>query len=543
MIRQTFPDRPALQWALRILALLGAVCAMFLLARRVQAELRSDSVGCAISYADVQTLAAADGRSEQQWLDDLKHAGLAYLIVTDDAGAAAAQRAGLATGRMGDHAEAGDAFLIPEIRDDALASAALDLSGAACLACVEDLARTGLLLPANLDPDALPCPTVKTLYMMERYRAYDPDDAPYAESCNILFRAATERGMRLLILRPLMAESGIVADPGVYASLLGDLAARLAPRGLRLGAAASALEAPALHRLLLSGALLLAVCAAVLLVGMIPRLPGWLPGVLLAAGSVAAAGLGLLRPSAAMLLGSFAAAVLGGLGAALLLYAVWRDHASGQKRAIHLYISVLLRLLSLGVLTGLYVGALLSCRSYMLGFTVFRGVKAAQFAPLLAVALALALAVRVDGGSLLPTGRRRSLGIAALVVLIVLGAAVLLLRSGDAGRFVSDYELRARNALERVLFVRPRSKEMLLAVPAAALFALARKRRLPLLGILFGVLSALETVSVINSFCHIVTPVHVTLIRTLLGAGIGFVFGFIACLILSPLFRKNAKQP
>ena len=58
---------------------------------------------------------------------------------------------------------------------------------------------------------------------------------------------------------------------------------------------------------------------------------------------------------------------------------------------------------------------------------------------------------------------------------------------------------------------------------------------------MFGVLAALESVSVINSFCHIVTPVHVTLIRTLLGALIGFVIGAVLCAVLDRLLPQKTQ--
>ena len=545
MIRQAFPDRPALRWALRILALLGAVCAVLLLARRVRAELRSDRAACAICYADVQTLAAADGRDVRQWLVDLHDAGVAYLVVGEAdraSGGAAAAEAGMRLASMGAAAQAGDAFLIPEIRNGASDTAPLDLDGVSCLACVEDLSRTGLLLPPDIDPESLPCPAVKTLWSFDRYRAYRADDAPYSEPCNILFRAVTERGMRLLLLAPLEDASGVVTDPNVYKALLSDLSARLAPRGVTLGDAFSPLEPPAANRWLLAGALLLLVCAAVVLTRFaLPGLPGWFSPALLAAGAVCVLGLGLVQPALAMTLGSFAAAVLGGCGAARRLHAVWRDGESLRRGGFSLYCAVLARLLLCGVLSGLYVGALLSCRRYMLGFTVFRGVKAAQAVPLLVAALALLQAVRAERCAILPKGRHRTITLVILLLVLALGGAVLLLRSGDAGGFVSAFELRARNWLERVLYVRPRSKEMLLAVPAAALFALALRHRHALFGIVFGVCAALETVSVINSFCHIVTPLHVTLIRTALGAVIGFVLGAAALLVLELFFRKKTN--
>lgn len=543
MIRTAFPSGRALRRVFCILALIGAVCAAGLLLRRAYAELRSDRAACAVVYADVQTLAAVSGKSDDAWLDALRAAGVAFLISGGDSDYAAASEAaaragmGIASART---AHPGDAFFLPQLPETAEPAASALPGDIACLACVEDLARTGLLLPQGTDPDALPCPAVKTLCMFPRYRAFSPDDAPYSEPCNILFRAVTERGMRLLVLAPLECGGKIVGDPAVYTQLLRDLGARLRARGVTLGETFSTLDAPKTERSLLAGALLLLVCAALLLVRLVfPRLPLRLTAAALGICAAFAVLLALLRPTLAMTLGSFAAAVVGGCWGAWILARFWRAEGPYDARAFPGFCAVLLRLLLCGVLTGLYVGALLSCRRYMLGFTVFRGVKAAQALPLLAAAAALILAVRADPGPVLPRGRRRVWSILTAVLLLAAAAALLLLRSGDAGFFVSGLELRVRNWLERICFVRPRSKEMLLAVPAAALFALTKRYRRPLAGIVFGTLAALETVSVINSFCHIVTPLHVTLIRTALGALIGFVIGAVLLLLLEALLRRR----
>ncbi len=540
-----FSEKPVFSRLLLILVLIGAVCTLLLLFQRARSELASRRVACAVAYADAAALAEADGRSAELWLQDLHAAGVSYLIVRDADGPeaeAAAERSGMTRARMGDSAGSGDAFLIPAVENAALVTDTLDLTDAPALAAAEDLLRIGVLVPWDL-LDALPCPVVKTLVLFDRYRSCDHSETPYSESCNILFRAVTERGMRLLVLQPLTDPDGaVVTDPAVYTKLLSDLGERIAARGLSLGDSFSTLDAPAENRYLLSGALFLVAAAAILLVYFLfPSLPDGALTAVLAACAAAAAAAGFVRPSLSMTGGAFAAALIGGCFAAAILRAAWVSPRS-ERNLFLAYGKTLLRLLLCGLCFGLMVGGLLACRTYMLGFTVFRGVKAAQFAPLLAAAAVCIASVYRDPSAKRPTGRRRTAAIVCAAVVLAAAAALVLLRSGDAGGFVSQLETDARNWLERVLFVRPRTKEMLAAVPAAALFVFACRRRLPLLAILTGVLSALETVSVINTFCHIVTPLHVSLIRALLGAVFGFLIGCILLWLCQLLFPEKRSE-
>ena len=521
-----------------ILLLVGAFCAALLLARRAKAELRSDQVACAISYADVLTLSETDGRTPAQWLDSLRNAGVAYLIAAEgDAADAehAAQRTGLALARAGSAARPGDACLLPEMNGDLPVSASVSTDDAVPLAVAEDLSRTGVLLSPEIDADALRCPTVKTLYSFERYRSSD-------DYIGILYRAAAERGMRLLVLRPMLnADGALVSDPAAYSRLLGELRERMAQRGLTLGAEFSALDAPRDDRFLFIGALLALAALAVILLCCVIPLSGLLRCVLLIAAALVLAAAAYFRPALCMPLGALAAALICGCFAALLLRKLWTASKSAKISLFVLFLLALIGLLLIGVLGGLCVASLLSCRRYMLGFSVFRGVKAAQFLPLLFSAAVLIVTVRRDENARLPRGRRLTVSILVCALLAAAALLLLYLRSGDTGAFVSVWESRARDWLERTLYVRPRTKEMLLAFPCAALFAFSCRRRLPLLGVLSGVLASLAAVSVINSFCHIVTPLHVTLIRSALGALIGLVLGCILSALLALLFSGNRR--
>jgi len=88
-----------------------------------------------------------------------------------------------------------------------------------------------------------------------------------------------------------------------------------------------------------------------------------------------------------------------------------------------------------------------------------------------------------------------------------------------------------RDLLESLLVYRPRTKEFMLGHPAlvlGAFLALSRRRTLvaPLL-----VVAAIGQASLVNTFCHIHTPIAATLTRTLYGIALGLLIGLAACAV------------
>ena len=111
-----------------------------------------------------------------------------------------------------------------------------------------------------------------------------------------------------------------------------------------------------------------------------------------------------------------------------------------------------------------------------------------------------------------------------MVVLAIVG--VIVLRSGnDPGVGVSSSELSFRALLNRILYVRPRTKEILFGFPllvsGLALYYSGRRRWYPL----FACAGAIGMADLLNTFCHIHTPLLISTIRALLGWSIGLLVG------------------
>jgi hypothetical protein len=201
---------------------------------------------------------------------------------------------------------------------------------------------------------------------------------------------------------------------------------------------------------------------------------------------------------------------------------------------------VLLARVSLLTLAGAALTAgMLSDPGFMLKTRVFAGIKAATALPIL-----LAAAAAITGATAgcetwsdqrqATAARLRSflaepvrVWQAAAVLAAGAALALLILRTGnDAGVGVSDLELRFRGLLDRILGVRPRTKEFLVGHPAMllGLFLLARAewRRWSVPFLLVGMIGQ---VGMLNSFCHLHTPILVTILRTINGLWVGALLG------------------
>lgn len=189
---------------------------------------------------------------------------------------------------------------------------------------------------------------------------------------------------------------------------------------------------------------------------------------------------------------------------------------------------------------GMLIVGLLSERDYMLRVNVFWGVKAAHLFPVLLLGLVYAGGIVWKSGTWTEQKQRLANGIksllanpillwqaaAGMAVLAVVG--IMLARSGnDSGVGVSSFEIRFRSYLDYVLYVRPRTKEFLIGYPALIIgigMALRGMRQwaAPLI-----VVGAIGLVSALNTFCHIHTPIQLSLLRVINGALVGGVIGLV----------------
>jgi len=199
-------------------------------------------------------------------------------------------------------------------------------------------------------------------------------------------------------------------------------------------------------------------------------------------------------------------------------------HPAGRRLAAALALFAATSLLTL--LGTAFVFGLLTNVTYSLVLQQFRGVSLLHAAPIALVAIYVFLYTGKSVSGQLRKLMRLEVTVFGLIVTAVLAAVgyYYMTRTGNAGQ-VTSLELMFRNALESAFGVRPRTKEFLIAHPLLVfgLFLSLRYRAAWVL-MIAGVLGQL---SMVDTFAHIHSPILLSLIRSLLGLGLGLVIGLL----------------
>ncbi|NQX47172.1 hypothetical protein HQN87_17715 [Paenibacillus tritici] len=285
---------------------------------------------------------------------------------------------------------------------------------------------------------------------------------------------------------------------------------------------------------------LIAVFGAVAMVALlisyfIPwlTLPAWVLGMIGSAGlmllkpalfeQALALAVAISAPTVAMIL---AIRKINEMGPPLRANALTFAVMSPRRRLTHsLVLYVKTALISLSAVP--FVIALLNNITYALVLDQFRGVSLLHLAPIGLIALYVLL-YRGEfafnkTGKLLRTPITLFMVIAAGILGIV--GMYYLSRTGNSGS-VSAPEKLLRTFLENTVGVRPRNKEFLLAHPLFILGAfVAYKYRS---GAFLLIIAVIGQLSMVDTFAHIHSPILISLVRGLLGLGLGLIIGIIA---------------
>jgi len=365
-------------------------------------------------------------------------------------------------------------------------------------------------------------------------------------------RAARERNIRILYLRPIPPTAGVVGSDGNML-FLNRLTADLAHVGLIPGPARAL---PEIH---------------------IPQL--LMPVVILAALAAMTGALALIGRAIGVPVSSHAAWVLVGVGVIITgatigtgAFVFWRKFvALGTACAVPVLAIVLtmprrdqhpvvgaLRALwmasAISFAGGLAVGALLTGWPFMMAADVFVGVKVAHVLPAVLVAVILATAERPpqhwrEGVAQLWAWSSRPLLVRYAIGALVVGVAaiILLARSGNFGLPVSSIEERLRSFAETLLVARPRTKEYLLGHPALVLAFGAAVMRWRWGVIPLAAVGAIGQAGIINNFSHIHTPLLYAMWRTanalVLGSLLGVLFLIVLLRVVAVLTPRQRAGP
>lgn len=524
------------QWLWWAMLCVGAAATLVLFGFRFTAEKNDRSAAAAVFYDDAVMLAEMSGESENDFFRALSGAGVRYVLFSSEPTADALKTlsaSGMLPAASNGLTGEGYAFYLPdadEVPDTELP-----------LAMVENVSRTGVELSSAFDIDHYEGPMVKTLYLYQSYANRYSASLGGGEIENLLFRAVTDRGMRLLILTPFTTPEGeLVAGAAAYTDVLDGLAERVEERGVAFGEGFSILETRPLQPLLMWLCSLLTAALAVWLLCEIPVFRKWKTILCLLAIAVLGGGwlfLPGLTQKAAMLASAVVFPAAGAV--AIFRFGVDEPKLFRERPLAVSGIAALAALLACGLLGGAAVSALMSNRVYLMGGDIFSGVKAALMLPL---ALCFVLPARPMLRDLRRDKSLRRWLWMALALAVIAGVCLFLrFRSGDSGA-ISGLENRVRNFLEYTLYARPRTKELIFAAPSAPVFVWACRRKNAPVQLVCGIGACLECVSVVNTFCHAVAPIYVSVIRSLLAAGIGLVPGLVIAAALNLLFPPKGNK-
>ncbi|WP_407870108.1 DUF5693 family protein [Paenibacillus sp. P36] len=204
--------------------------------------------------------------------------------------------------------------------------------------------------------------------------------------------------------------------------------------------------------------------------------------------------------------------------------------AAKWKSGLAFAIWTLIKTSAISLLGVVYEVALLNHITYSLVLQQFRGVGALHLLPIAIAGVYLLFFSESNTYSDKIMHVRRILTSFISVLWIVVAGIALaavfyyLSRTGNEGQ-ASTVEKLFRSFLENTLGVRPRTKEFLVAHPLFILGAyLSIRYRHAVYLIFIGVIGQL---SIVDTFAHLHTPLHISLIRISYGIGFGAIIGLV----------------
>ncbi len=375
---------------------------------------------------------------------------------------------------------------------------------------------------------------------------------PPEEIVDKFVRAAQERNLRVLYVRPLLSTPAGVSALDVNLNLVEAIAARLRGFGFTMGRAA---PLPPLTSYL---PLILIIAIGATALGLLVledltravgvRIPAEAMLILLAVAAIGTAAAGLTRFDALWRqLLALATAVAGAAGATV--WALPRAGGGAGGGAAVAGWTTLVRAIALAALAGMFVAALLSQWAFMLAFSTFLGVKVAHVVPIVLVGLWLAFAQRPSGGwrtaareVAIWLGQPLRLGVAFAVLVIGLAAVMLLARTGNINLPLAGVEQLLRTTLEAILVARPRTKEFLIGYPALVIAGTAAALGWRRLAVPFALAGTIGTAGAINSFSHAHTPLLYTAWRTGNALLLGAILALPAVVVLLWIARRRPRS-
>ncbi len=232
------------------------------------------------------------------------------------------------------------------------------------------------------------------------------------------------------------------------------------------------------------------------------------------------------------------------------------DGEGSNRRVLIKSLVILVKMTLISLAGAVIITGILSVPPLLSGLVIFRGVKLTFLLPLFIIGAAVLLRYWESERKKKMTLKmwvqninelfQRPLLCGYLLVLAVMGVLLVIYigRTGHtAGIIVPEIELKLRDLLSQRLVIRPRLKEFLIGHPVTMLaLYLALKKENRIWVLLLCIAGATAQLSLVNTFCHLVAPFSVSILRTFHGLWIGAVSGVIlvwAFVMIRRVWKRN----
>ena len=399
-------------------------------------------------------------------------------------------------------------------------------------------------------------------YIQERFQYYNYEGAEEIE--NTLYRAVTERNIRLIYFKPIKLDELqtrhhqflYLTEFEEYEKMFDRFETRLLDHGMTLGRSSTmpSIRVRIAKQSLMSWGI---ISATIFLLNHFIKLNKKEKYILLALGCIATPLGFVIRPMLMdKVMALWAAIVFPSLSMVYFCHRCFK-YIYREEEEYKLYTKILyaikdLILISLiSLIGGLFVASILSNIEYLLEMDIFRGVKFSQILPII-IYIATYMTYfgykrkvnKHDKPMLRFVDIKKFLSEDIKVIYIILMGILLgigyvyLARTGHETKIqASTMELILRNILEENLLARPRTKEFLIAFPALMVTMYFAKDKLKHFVFLGGMATIIGQTSIVNTFSHIRTPVYLSMARTIYSLIAGILLGVIYILILNLLIK------
>lgn len=354
---------------------------------------------------------------------------------------------------------------------------------------------------------------------------------PQASIVERYVKAARERNIRMLLVRP----AGTASEKPLneFRDLIGAIRKGIEKDGLAIKEARPLTEPTSSTFLKLALGLAMIPAIGFCLISLFSGFDSKLAKI---AGLVIAAGIGLATYSASLReYSALAASIL----MPVLAY-LWFLNKP-ERSPIFSYLGIS----AISLVGGLQVAGLLTGLAYMLHLNLFTGVKLSVFLPIFIAGFLMM-------NHLTPVKKSLNQPVVwGTLFSALFGIALLAFMNSRTGNDnpagVSGLELQFRNLLDQLLFARPRTKEFMIGHPILLIGLLAWARapktsNWHTIAALCIAAGAIGQTSVVNTFCHLHTPIDLSLGRVVTGHIAGCILGALGWVALHRFIPKATGE-